>query len=163
MYKSDCRLESPQTIITITFKNFNELWIYGIAIKLRRKLKIIPEIKSGDISNLAPLLNLMSLFSNSSNISQKMKNLKTIKTPESKQTDSVISREELSIPESSQSSAEQMCKCLCHKNSNSSDESSDHLLQYIDKRFSDLEKSIDNKFASLENKMLSLFNLFINK
>lgn len=158
MYKSYCRLEKPQSVLSITFKNYNDLWVYGIAIKLRPKLKVSKEIDSKDMS-FASLLKTMSLLSSSEKMVTKLDHLTTTQPSNNKEEEANNRSQSLNQrQQSSQSSAEQKCECLCHRSG-----STEQLLTYIDKRFSDLERNIDYKFASFESKMLSIVNLLVNK
>jgi hypothetical protein len=58
-----------------------------------------------------------------------------------------------------------LCQCDCHQKCVSHQNSSElkELRQYIDKKFSDFETIIDNKFCSLENKMIQFLSLYLNK
>ena len=62
-----------------------------------------------------------------------------------------------SISDSSQ--YESQSKCFTRQNSTELRE----LREYIDKKFCDLETSIDNKFTALENKIISILSLYLNK
>ena len=185
MFRCDYHFTEPQKEISLTLKTFKELWIYGLVVKLIR-VKSEPVIVSKDIPSFASIFNMISMFSNSSkssssdNLIQRLSKLETNDEIQTKsdernilpkhrtisvKSDPILTtnadNNEMSDENKTNSSEEQSCECICHKNG-VSDQNPDYLCQYIDKKISDLEKSIENKLNSLENKMFSVLNLFIN-
>ncbi|CAG2106016.1 unnamed protein product [Medioppia subpectinata] len=69
MYRSDYHFKEPLKEFTITFKSFNELWIYGLVVRLIRVKQSSVVKPSGDHSGIGSLFGMLSMFGKASNAS----------------------------------------------------------------------------------------------
>ncbi|CAG2111929.1 unnamed protein product [Medioppia subpectinata] len=94
MYRSDYHFKEPLKEFTITFKSFNELWIYGLVVRLIRVKQSSVVKPSGDHSGIASLFGMLSMFGKASNASsalspELMARLAALKTTD----DSVVQKD----------------------------------------------------------------------
>ncbi|XP_054163818.1 uncharacterized protein LOC128961589 [Oppia nitens] len=185
MLRCDHNFKLPQKHISLTFKNFDDLWVYGLVVNLCKvKETTTPMMTSNTCLNVVPIATMLSMFSNTikpsndslnTDLISKLVKLTTndkISDEKDVKTCSILNNDNngqpIITPASGDNTSDKIinnqkcCLCDCHMNCLTQQNSS-HLYEYIDQKFANLDKSIDNKFALLENKMLTVLQLYLNK